>query len=339
MQKPLVSTGLSRMLDVQKPLVSTVLSRMLDVQKPLVSTGLSRMFDVQKPLVSTGLSRMFDVQKPLVSTVLSRMLDVQKPLVSTGLSRIFDVQKPLVSTGLSRMFDVQKPLVSTGLSRMFDVQKPMFAKIAYSIHGVFPSLEEARFEETGWFPHYTFPKKLLRENDGNSDSDAAILAYYRENWAEVRLSIEENISNYVVDDDAKAVLRQALAAYEGDLHSLVCPALFTQVERVVRVHLCDDKIGKISVKDKLEDHLGDLPVSAFPDISLSLVSFDMLDHLYESIKTEGDRERFMSNPIPNRHCAIHGLVPYTGKKSSLNSIFIADYVFGLITAVKEEETR
>ena len=37
------------------------------------------------------------------------------------------------------------------------------------------------------------------------------------------------------------------------------------------------------------------------------------------------------SPIPTRHAVVHGLVTYASKQSSLNSIFIADYVFSILS--------
>ena len=60
------------------------------------------------------------------------------------------------------------------------------------------------------------------------------------------------------------------------------------------------------------------------------------NHLYEQVKNEADRTELAANSIPNRHAAIHGLVPYSTEKSSLNSIFLTDFVFHIITEMKRE---
>ena len=63
----------------------------------------------------------------------------------------------------------------------------------------------------------------------------------------------------------------------------------------------------------------------------------MEKHLYEHIDDENDRSKFAESPIPNRHATVHGLVPYASEKSSLNSIFLADFVFLMITQIKKEK--
>ncbi len=63
----------------------------------------------------------------------------------------------------------------------------------------------------------------------------------------------------------------------------------------------------------------------------------MENHLYKRIDNENDRSMFEESPIPNRHAAVHGLVPYASEKSSLNSIFLADFVFLMITQTKKRK--
>ena len=47
--------------------------------------------------------------------------------------------------------------------------------------------------------------------------------------------------------------------------------------------------------------------------------------MYEQVNDK--RDRFEKHPIPNRHAAMHGLVPYPTHKHSLNMLILADYVF------------
>lgn len=49
--------------------------------------------------------------------------------------------------------------------------------------------------------------------------------------------------------------------------------------------------------------------------------------LFQKVRSEEDRERLVQDPIPNRHATLHGLVVYSSQQNSLNSIFIADYIF------------
>ena len=203
-----------------------------------------------------------------------------------------------------------------------------------------PFRERARFEEAEWFPHSTFPRHLLNWNGHEAYSDEIVLTYYRENWSTVCQVIEKELSECHVDRDAKEAVRQALIAHENGLYRLVPPSLFAAIERAVRVCLYDDKVGSISVKNRLVSLLGRLPISVLPGGTLAFVGFTQLsDHLYENIHTDDVRERFLDASIPNRHAAIHGLVIYSSEKSSLNAIFVAMYVFRVLTVLKPRRLR
>ena len=61
--------------------------------------------------------------------------------------------------------------------------------------------------------------------------------------------------------------------------------------------------------------------------------------LFTDVDTEEHREILKKNPIPNRHAAIHGLVVYSSPQSSLNAIFIAEYIFRIVTAMSRSSPR
>ena len=190
-----------------------------------------------------------------------------------------------------------------------------------------------RLMRHGWFPHHTIPGPLLDDGIDDADFNVLLLAYYRENWASVRQSIERNLLTYSVDDETKAALREALQAHEYGLYRSVCRTLMTEVEHVIRIHLYGGKVGHFSVKQQIADACDSLPVSMLPDRRMGFVGYTCLqNHLYSQIRDETDRSRFVDHRIPNRHAALHGLLTYPTVQSSLNSIFIADYVMQLVSA-------
>ena len=190
-----------------------------------------------------------------------------------------------------------------------------------------------RLTKHGWFPHYTIPEALLDEGIDDSDFNSLLLSYYRDNWAQVRQTIEGNLSAYPVDDETKAAFLEALNAHEHGLYRSVCRNLMTEVEHVVRIHLFGGKVGSFSVKKQIGDDFGILPVSMLPDASVGFVGYLCLqEHLYDHIKSEGDRSRIVDHPVPNRHAAIHGLLTYPTVQNSLNSIFVVEYVLQLMSA-------
>ena len=195
-------------------------------------------------------------------------------------------------------------------------------------------LEADRLENTGWFPHSTFPRHLLERNVDDSSLDELVLSYYRDNWASIRQIIEDELSKCDVERDTKETLREALHAHEQGLYRLVPSSLFSVIERAVRVHLCANRFGSISVNELLGDRIGNLPMSMLPYGSFGYVGYTQLSrHLYENIHNETTRKRFVAASVPNRHATIHGLVIYSSEKSSLNAIFVAMYVFRALTVL------
>ena len=193
-------------------------------------------------------------------------------------------------------------------------------------------------ERKGWFPHYTISEDFLVEHQNNPNFDTLLLDYYRRNWPTVRQTIEQQLATYLVDDEAKASFREAFGAHENGLYRSVCRNLLPEVERVVRVELHYNRVGQFSVGKLMDECFGDLPISVLPDLRSGFVGFRHLTgHLYKQIRNEDDRQYFLSHPIPNRHAVIHGLVAYSSEKNSLNSIFMAEYVFQLITKRKSFE--
>jgi len=45
--------------------------------------------------------------------------------------------------------------------------------------------------------------------------------------------------------------------------------------------------------------------------------------------------RMEADPVPNRHAALHGIIVYRSFKNSLNAIFMTDYIFQVVDAVKK----
>ena len=132
-------------------------------------------------------------------------------------------------------------------------------------------------------------------------------------------------------------MNQTLSAHEYGLYRVVPRTILVEIERVARVQLRKEPVGRLDVKGKIVGEIGDLPTSSFRDLTSGTIQYETLEnHLYERIDDDGDRSQFAENPIPNRHAATHGLVPYSSEKTSLNSILITDFVFQMITAIKRE---
>ena len=190
-------------------------------------------------------------------------------------------------------------------------------------------------DKNGWFPHYTIPEEFLNQDDDVEGFNIKLLNYYRENWGEIRVRIERNLPNYLVDDETKAVFHEALTAHSMRIYRCVPRTLISEIERIVRVEFYGNKVGSFSVGGLIQDRFSKSPVSIFPDRSFWFVGFEQLTgHIYESIRDADTRLQFSESSVPNRHASLHGLISYSSEQNSLNSIFIAEYVMQLITAGK-----
>ena len=206
---------------------------------------------------------------------------------------------------------------------------------------LFPTLIHPKAQEAttlGWIPHYTLPMDLLEDKEGE-DLDLAIMDHYRERWPRVRKQLELATDGYLIDEHSKETMKEALEAHESKLYRMVPPTLLVGIEGAVRNHLNKNIVGQgVDVKGRIVTGAGDLPISAARNLSSEMVQYETVEnHLYKHVDNEADRADLSENPIPNRHAAIHGLVPYSSEKSSLNSIFLADFVFHVITEIKRQK--
>ena len=206
---------------------------------------------------------------------------------------------------------------------------------------LFPTLIHPKAQEAatlGWIPHYTLPMDLLEDKEGE-DLNLAIMDHYRERWPRVRKQLELATDGYLIDEHSKETMKEALEAHESKLYRMVPPTLLVGIEGAVRNHLNKNLVGQgVDVKGRIVTGAGDLPISAARNLSSEMVQYETVEnHLYKHVDNEADRADLSENPIPNRHAAIHGLVPYSSEKSSLNSIFLADFVFHVITEIKRQK--
>jgi len=220
-------------------------------------------------------------------------------------------------------------------------------RIAKAINGtqVWPLFEKiAKFERNtraleaiGWLPHYSIPFDLVEECIGDTDALQTCLSnHFKERWFDVRQDIESRLAWYDVDEEAKATFREALDAHDVGHYRCVCRVLWPEIERIARIELHDDKLVKITSQWRLKELAENLSVTSIePRGYYGLMLFRRLtEHLYAAIRNEDDRKLFALDPVPNRHAAIHGLVIYSTFQNSLNSIFMTDYVFQVISKLK-----
>ena len=211
----------------------------------------------------------------------------------------------------------------------------------------------------GWVPNLTTPFDLVTAcGDDDAKLQAELLAFYTDNWGEVRTQLEARLSSHDIDDEARAVFREALDAHEAGLYRSVSRLLFPEFERVFRAALFDGRAGPIPYDKFLTKltgeevglDLGDFLLAGIQD----MVLFNYLTESASGAATldtdscsappeyvpglavgvyDTNVERVRQNPIPTRHAVAHGLVPYSSRQNSLNALFIADYVFAVVSRV------
>ena len=192
-------------------------------------------------------------------------------------------------------------------------------------------------DEAGWLPHFTTPFDYIEDCGNDSEKiRRALTEYYREHWPTVQTDIEDRLNDYCLDQEAKETFKEALEAHKSKLYRCVCVVLFSGIEGVARRELFNNRPGQIAFKDQIHDSGLELPTTSLNTGGFYAVKlFQRLsDHFYGQTNDDEARQRFVQDPVPNRHAAIHGLVPYSMPQHSLNTIFMADFIFDVICALK-----
>ena len=213
--------------------------------------------------------------------------------------------------------------------------------------------------EQGWVPNFATPYHLVAEcGDDGARLQTSLLDYYTDNWVEVRTQLESRLSSYGIDDEAKATFREALGVHEAGFYRAVSRLLFPEFERLFRAALFDGRAGRIRynafmeklVSDEEADHLGlgDFLIAGLQDLVLfKYVTEGVRKPRASADDSSGATPEYApglavrlnktnialarQSPIPTRHAVVHGLVTYSSQQSSLNAIFIADYVFSVLS--------
>ena len=192
-------------------------------------------------------------------------------------------------------------------------------------------------DKSGWLPHYSMPFDRMEECAGDADAIHKLLCrHYGERWSDVHQDIEARLAEYDIDEEAKATFVEALDAHEAGFYRNVCRVLLPEIERVSRLELHADRLDRITSQPLLHELTARLPIPAVePSGFLALNLYRRIsEHLYEHVDDENSRQRLANDPAPNRHAAVHGLVAYSAMQNSLNTVFMADFIFQAISVLK-----
>ena len=190
---------------------------------------------------------------------------------------------------------------------------------------------------TGWLPYYTVSVDWVERIGPDTTLLGGELArFYTKNWEGIREDIESRLDQYRISEETRDTFREALRAHEIGHYRCVCRVLFPQIDREFRIHFCDDHAGSISAKRMLGRLTDRGSIKDFmPGEAYGWILFGkLIYHLYEPVGDD-NRRQFEQDYIPNRHASMHGLVPYSTHKHSMNMIIMADYIFQILTSTAE----
>lgn len=187
---------------------------------------------------------------------------------------------------------------------------------------------------TGWLPYHSVPIQYVEECDGNTPLlERRLSIFYKANWDNIRQDIESRLDAYRVSEETRATFREALSAHEMGHYRCVCRVLFPEIDRTFRAHFFDDQARRISSKKMIKELTDRGSLEDFmPREAYGWVLFGrLIEHLYENVD-DGNRKKFGQDFVPNRHASLHGLIPYSTHKHSVNMIIMADYIFQILTS-------
>ena len=213
--------------------------------------------------------------------------------------------------------------------------------------------------KAGWVPHYTNPGDIEELGEDVEAIQCRLLKYYEENWQSVRTEIELRLAEYRIDEEAKATFDEALSAHEAGLYRCVCRVLFPEIERLLRTQVPTGGMNEV-----IEQVINESPSLAewapnglrefaiFELLVKSLKEYEgiyakhermegphrsPLYGLFVNVWTDEQKDQVRRDPVPNRHAAMHGLVVYSSPLNSLNMIFVADYIFQVLSSLNSKK--
>ena len=212
-----------------------------------------------------------------------------------------------------------------GLNGLIEVTGPYIEKL------VRHQRIERQFSNSGWLPYYSELIERVEEHKGDAISlDKMISAYYREHWAEIRKDIEGRMETYEIDGEAKETIQEVFSAHEAESYRSVCRTLFPEIERMIKRNYFND-VGRIKTREmvrKLAELLTEGEIFSRQGFCLVTIGRHV-EHMYAQVDDD-KRDRLEEHAIPNRHAALHGMVPYSTHKHSMNMMIMADYIFQML---------
>lgn len=196
-------------------------------------------------------------------------------------------------------------------------------------------------DRSGWLPHHTTPFNLLDPAEQDPAVARQIVeSYYEEEWPAVEAAFRDRLQTHAFDEETLATFDEALVAHRLQLFRATPRTLFPDIERKARETLQGHGVTSQASLRELRKSVDALGVANFT--RTGVVSFKLYrmfaDHLYSHVKTPERLAEVAADPVPNRHAALHGLVVYATRQSSVNALIMAEYAHLSILAVAQALT-
>ena len=194
-------------------------------------------------------------------------------------------------------------------------------------------------DKAGWLTHHTTPFHLIADEMSALDITPILTDYYRENWPTVDAAFRAQLATMDIDDEAKATFREALDAHGAGLYRATVRVLFPEIERVARTDLLEGTLKGIASLVEIRQASENLGFSAFEQLGgwpVFAQFATMSHHLYERVETPDRLAQLSTQSVPNRHAALHGLIPYNSLQSSLSALIMAEFMFKIVTILKQQ---
>lgn len=296
----------------------------------------------------------------VISNLQQQMHDALRPMAEMQ-KQIAAAIEPL--KGFQERFNeigkqiVRSPFLDQiqNISKQYLETQKRFGEFAKNIKPLIPDISEIvenltvivrqsnSLKESGYLPHLTVPMNLVDEygSDPNLLSEK-IEIFYRNEWKTMEQKLLSRAESYLIDQETKETFAEALAGHRDGRYRSVVSLLFPALERAVNSNETLREFGKANnlksagiILKRVAAELS--PAEIEPRGYIGLELFDRLaDHLFIPFHGEKDRERMTIDHVPNRNAALHGVVIYKSFKNSLNMLFMADYIFQIISIVERE---
>lgn len=247
-----------------------------------------------------------------------------------------------------RLID-QTPQFQESLTKLAAVINNSFKTIQFAIPAiseVFSKIAEQEkysklLADTGWLPHAVIPfEKVEFELKAGRDVSVFMSDLMADDWPRISREFETRVSAYNIDPDAKAAFSESLIVHGIGGFRSVPRLLFPEFERLGADEFHNGQHQKIASLRELRKAFRCLPAGAIFQFENGYSIWRKIEqHVYERCESAEQIKAAKSDPVPNRHACLHGIVTYDSMKSSYNSIVLADLFFHLIDRLKFYSTE